>query len=60
VWDPFFVGQELIDARAVSMEQVLTLPDSNHDGIEFIRTEAKEETGKADENEQPLPESALR
>jgi hypothetical protein len=55
-----FFCQELVDALAASMEQILTLADSNNHGIELIRIEWKKKTGKADENEQPLPESALR
>jgi hypothetical protein len=58
--NPFFVSQELIDVLAVSMEQILTVSDSNDHGVQFIRVERKKKTGKADENEQPLPESALR
>jgi len=59
MWNPFFVGQELVDVFAVSMEQILTISDSYHHGIEFIRTEAKEETGKAHKIYQVLPKTAL-
>ena len=53
--DALFVGQELIDVFAVSLEQVLTILDSNHHGIEFIRTEPNKETGRAIEFDQQLP-----
>ncbi len=43
---------------AVSTEQILAISDSYHHGIEFISTEAKEETGKADEIQQVLPKTA--
>ena len=40
---------------AVSPKEVLAIPYSNNHGVEFIRIERKEETGKADEIEQVLP-----
>jgi hypothetical protein len=39
VRNPLFIGQELIDVPAVSLEQVLAILDSNHQGIELIRTD---------------------
>jgi len=59
VWDPLFVSEELIDVLAVSLQEVLAIPYSNNRGIEFIRTEAKEETGKAHKIYQVLPKTAL-
>ena len=58
VWNLFFVCQELIDMFAVRPKEVLAIPYSNNHGIEFISTEAKEETGKADEIEKVLPKPA--
>ena len=55
MWNPFFVCQELIDVLAVSPKEVLAIPYSNNHGVEFIRIERKEETGKADEIAQVLP-----
>ena len=49
MWNRLFIRQELIDVPAVSMEQILTIPDSYCHRIQLISIKWKEETGKADE-----------
>jgi hypothetical protein len=58
MWNPFFVGQELIDVPAVSLKEVLAIPDTDCHGGQFVCIKREKETGKAHKIEQVLPKPA--